>query len=570
MQNYMKKRFTLAFTALLLTTLLVGAPAHRGARTVVQPDGTEITVYRIGDEFGHYLVNAEGVLLEKDANGFLRPAASDAQENRRKIAQKEQKRAEIAERRSVSTRSNQASRGLVILVNFSNLNFVISDPNSAFTRLLNEENYSLNGATGSAKDYFTDASSGRYTPTFDVYGPYTLPQTMAYYGENDTDGSDKNPAQMVADACALAYADGVDFSKYDLDNNGRVDNVFIYYAGYNEAEWGPAESVWPHRWSITPGGNYGGTSGDITFNGKRVSDYACTSELKGDRGFNMCGVGLFCHEFSHVLGLPDLYPTGGQSHHTLLGWDLMDLGSYNNDGNTPPTYSAYQRFSVGWLTPTILNSADNYSLQELQESNSAYLVSTTGQHNLNGASPSPRLFYMLENRQQKGWDKHLPGKGMLITRINYSASRWNNNTVNNTANDMRVDIIEADSKADERTLAGDTYPNGGLYTSYTPFANYPITNITEVGELIEFQFMEGSSLRPILSDNTSFVLVTERGQLRIAGLAGGGAVALYGADGRLLAKRSVHDTTTFTLSAGIYLVLIEQDGTQYAQKVVVP
>ena len=102
---------------------------------------------------------------------------------------------------------------------------------------------------------------------------------MSYYGGNDSDGNDKNPRQMVIDACTQAFNNGVDFAQYDTDNDGYVDNVFIYYAGYNEAEGASANTVWPHRWTLA--------NANTTFNGKIVYDYACTSELKGKSGTNM-------------------------------------------------------------------------------------------------------------------------------------------------------------------------------------------------------------------------------------------------------------------------------------------
>ena len=136
----------------------------------------------------------------------------------------------------------------------------------------------------------------------------------------------------------------------------------------------------------------GNSTGSRVFDGKILYDYACSSELKGNSGSNMCGIGTFCHEFSHVLGLPDLYDTEYSGHNTLGSWDIMDYGGYSNNGRTPPSFSSYERFYLGWLTPTILNSAANITIDELQSSNQAYLVSSTGTHNLDGASPNPNSF----------------------------------------------------------------------------------------------------------------------------------------------------------------------------------
>ena len=143
------------------------------------------------------------------------------------------------------------------------------------------------------------------------------------------------------------------------------------------------------------------------------------------------------------------------------------------------------------MTPTILNTPANITLDEIQSSNSAYLVSSTGGHNLNSTSPNPSTFYLFENRQNVGWDAYLPGHGMLVTKITYNANKWSQNTVNNTASSMGVDIIEADGKSSAYGDSGDTYPNGSSYTSFIPSADYPITDITESNQVISFSFMGG-------------------------------------------------------------------------------
>ncbi len=313
-------------------------------------------------------------------------------------------------------------RSLVILVNFADKNFVVKNEKQAFTNLLNEKGYSANGGTGSARDYFSDASNGIFAPQFDVVGPYTLPQNMEYYGGNVND-NDKNPRQMVLDACRLADEAGMDFKQYDTDNNGVIDNVFIYYAGYNEAEGGGDNTVWPHRWSMPSGSNY-------RFDGVQVWDYACTSELRGSTGSNMCGIGTFCHEFGHVLGLPDYYHTA-EDKNTLGNWSIMDGGAYLNQGRTPPTYSAYDRFYLDWLKPVELKVAQNVSLEPLLSSNQAYIITKDGNHNMIGNDPQPREFFVLENRQKTGWDAYLPASGMLIWHIDYLKNAWDNNSPNN-------------------------------------------------------------------------------------------------------------------------------------------
>lgn len=519
--------FLLLLMILFSFELLNAVPAYREPILITQPDGSEITILLRGDEFFHYRTTTDGYLIKEDKDGFFKYASFDvngktqitsvraknldkrtlieqqfvrslapASEFMEMIQAAHQIQKSVRQKTPATTEPQKSyplngnPRSLVILVNFSDKNFVTANPQTAFTNLLNQNNYSTNGGTGSAKDYFRDNSTGAFDPIFDVVGPYTLPQNMAYYGGNNSSGDDKNPRQMIIDACTLANLDGVNFTQYDTDNDGFVDNVFVYYAGYNEAEGGPANTVWPHRWSLA---NY-----NTKFNGKIIFDYACTSELKGRSGSSMCGIGTFVHEFGHVLGLPDFYATDGATHFTLDYWDVMDAGPYLNDGRTPPAYSAYERFYLNWLTPIFLNSPQDGTLEALNTSNKAYLVSSTNTHNLNGVNPNPVEFFMLENRQKTGWDTFLPGKGMLATRVYYNSSTWNYNTVNNNPNSMGVDIIEADGVASSTTqsLAGDTYPGSKNVTSLNltlrngTDIDKPITNIEEINGVITFKFGE--------------------------------------------------------------------------------
>ncbi len=514
-----------AFLLLFIPTVIQAVPAYNQPITINQADGSTLTIRLHGDEFFHYRTSLDGYLVQEHADGLYYYASFDAAG---KLTAERVQAKEIAERttadqqflrnlqtadayldlietlnqerrqtkqKAPSALSAQQNyplsgnpRSLVILVNFTDRSFAIPNPQQAFSDLLNQQGYSANGATGSAKDYFRDNSAGAFNPVFDVVGPYDLPNNMTFYGGNDKDGDDKNPRQMVIDACNLASADGVNFAQYDTDNDGFIDNVFIYYAGYNEAEGGAANTIWPHRWSLP---NY------LTkIDGKVLFDYACTSELRGYYGTNMCGIGTFVHEFSHVLGLPDFYPTDGSNHHTLSDWDVMDAGPYLNQGRTPPAYSAYERFFLGWLTPTLLDAPQDVVLDTLLSANQAYLISSTHTHNLKGNQPNPTEFFLLENRQQAGWDAFLPGHGMLITRVFYNANNWIYNTVNNQAAAMGVDIIEADSKANTTSFAGDPFPGTSNVTTFYPKLrngtdiNKPLYGIAETNGIISFKFSE--------------------------------------------------------------------------------
>lgn len=529
-----KSLHCLLFISITILSLskLYAVPATPNPITVKQADGTEITIRLRGDEFFNYKTTLDGYTLIPDDKGILTYAQSDTkgrlyssrvkannaekrnltekvfvQGLRRNISYTKQNIASRVKRVASSTTTTSAQfsyplkgapRSLVILVNFSDLNFVVPAPKTAFSNLLTQTGYSANGGTGSARDYFKDNSMGLFDPQFDVVGPFILPQLMSYYGENDASELDKNPRQMVIDACKLASENGVNFADYDTDKDGIVDNVFIYYAGYNEAEGAPKNTVWPHRWSLA---NY-----NTKFNGVAVYDYACTSELQRTSGSLMCGIGTFCHEFGHVLGLPDYYATNDATHQTLSYWNIMDYGPYLNSGRTPPSYSAFDRFYLNWLVPTEIKASGEYSLDNLNTTNKAYIFTQSGNHNLDGANPTPTEFFSIENRQKIGWDSYLPGHGMLLSHIYYNASDWGNNTVNNSALALGYDIVEADGIASDATLSGDPFPGTQNIKSYTPLLRNktdirkPLTDITETNGIIQFHFATNIVLKESLND----------------------------------------------------------------------
>lgn len=349
---------------------------------------------------------------------------------------------------------------LVILAEFSDLKFstVGDDPQKFYTRMLNEEGFTYsNGANGSARDYYVDNSNGKFQPTFDVVGPVTVSNTMRYYGAN-SGGSDNYTriAEMITEACTLAHDNyGVDFSKYDLDGDGQVDNVYVVYAGYGESDTGNTNTIWPHAAYLV-----NNLYSKFELDNKQIDRYTCCNEIDGLRRGQPVGIGLFVHEFTHVLGLADHYDIYSSSTaYTPDSYDLMDSGSYNNDSNTPPLLSAYERNALGWLDLTELTADESVvkTLPELGASNKAYRVSVPGNDN---------EYYVLENRQQKGWDAYLPGHGMLMWHIDYDYFVWLANTVNTVASHQRVDIVEADNRRTDSSRDGDTFPGASNVTSW--------------------------------------------------------------------------------------------------------
>ena len=499
---------------IVLLSAIVGSvwavPARRGGLVVTQPDGSELTVYQHGDEHFHWMTNDKGEWLKVDIDGFYRVTEALSAE------QIEAKRMAAPKRVTMAAYPlNIAPRGLVILVNFTDVAFETSkaelDSMLIGKNYTRDYSYTYRGKTyrvtsnGSARQYFEDASFGQYNPQLDVVGPVTVSKASTYYGGNNSAGNDKYPEVMIKEACELVN-DSVDYSLYDNDNDGYVDFVYVIYAGYGEADGGGDDTIWPHAWYL-----YSAAGRKCEVDGKKIDLYACGNELDNYTKHHT-GIGTFCHEFSHVLGLPDLYTTEGETHKTLGEWSILDYGPYNNDGNTPPTYSAYERFFMGWLTPRLITEPENITLAELNDSQEALLISSSDQHNLIGNDPDPTTFYLLENRQQTGWDEYLPGHGLMLTKIQYNYNKWYNNTVNNTATKMGVDLIEADGKAPQYDAnrpsngymgkAKDLFPAGA--TAYTQITDHAIEEITEENGLIAFTYKGGveDTIPPVNGDST--------------------------------------------------------------------
>ncbi len=447
--------------------------------SVTQPDGSTLTLKITGDEFHHYYSTLDGTPMRRTAKGMWVADESVAQEptsarKARRVAQERQL--------SSSYPLEGSPKSLVILVNFTDLKFqyTLAD----FERMLNESGYSQNGGVGSARDYFIASSDSVFSPVFDCYGPVTVSKGYAYYGGNSGSSSSIHASQMVVEACNLVADMGVDMAQYDTNNDGRLDNVFVYFAGHNEAEHGGENTIWPHRSAV---------GGSERVQGKLIYDYACTSELRGASGKSMCGIGTFCHEFGHVLGLPDYYDTG-YKYYTVGTWDIMCSGSYNGNGKTPPSYTAGERFQLGWLTPIQLKDAGPYTLEPLETSNKAYLIAET-EHNLSFNSADPNEYWLLENRQNVGWDAPstaLPGTGMLIFHITYNAGSWGANTPNCYL-PLRYDIEEAYG-AKGYSTPSDPFPGTAKVTQFTPILHnktiveQPILDIAEEGLDIVFTF----------------------------------------------------------------------------------
>ena len=392
----------LATLALLLGAfhILSAVPAYPGKIRVTQPDGSVITIRIHGDEWFHYVTDESGQVVARGADGFYRPAQMPSAAGRAEALRMREEagrmRAQAASAAKAGSMSMGTHRIPVILVEFQDVPFVISDPRAAFDALLNQEGYSANGGTGSVRDFYVENSHGQYDPVFDVFGPYTLSKNSADYVNN--------AGGALVEACQAMNAD-IDFSRYDSDGDGYVDMTLMYYAGHNAAETGlENEQIWPHQ---------GYAGGSTRLDGKRIYKYFCTSELKGYSGSNMCGIGTTTHEFAHSLGLPDFYDTDYSTNGSaggLYSYSTMCSGPYNNNGRTPPYFNAEELIMLGWM--------DGYTEIESQGS----LTVTPVQNRVAYRIPTSTdgEYFVLECRGKTGWDSALPGNGLLVYHVDKS------------------------------------------------------------------------------------------------------------------------------------------------------
>lgn len=546
---------------LLCAGLLAGSagvaravPADPRPITVTQPDGTTLVLSHRGDEKCSFFVSESGLIVRRADDGWYRVVANDgslsnftpADLSVKPALQNDFEPAKAFESLQRMALNNPLARNyygqnavpaparavapgiydnadghdlrkvpttgsphvLVILVNYTDVQFsYCPDPHTEMVNAMTQPGYSNYGATGSALDFYRDQSRGIYTPQFDVYGPVQLPHERVYYGGNGSNGSDARAYQMVIDACNILDGE-VDFSKYDTNGDGYVDNVYVFYAGNGENDSNMPNCVWPHSWNI----EYAETP--PVLDGVKINRYACSNELNfrpSNPDPEFAGIGTFCHEFGHVLGQPDMYATSYTNSFTPGSYSAMDHGSYNNNGRTPPNFSAYERYAMEWIKPIDITEPTAISMFSLTNGGNVYKMTLDASR--------PTEYFLFENRQQDGWDEFIPGHGMLVWHIDFNKAVWDKNIVNNTPGHQYADIIEADGTQSEGTRDADVFPGTRTVTSFThltvpAFCNWdktasklPLTDIEEtVGGIISFKAGEPG-------ENDPFFIATPEPQL---------------------------------------------------------
>ncbi|MBR3480341.1 MAG: endonuclease [Prevotella sp.] len=475
-----RQRSTMLVLLFFFAMVAFAVPAKPGfTRTLTITDGSTVNAMLVGDEYLHYWLGDDGKAYQavsqqkRGAKGgsedgdavyqaFDVEAAKKSADERRSNAN--QQRARRLAPRKVGSVGNISGekKGIIILVNFKDKAFTATQ--SDFYNLANTVNYNSGNFKGSMYDYFYAQSDGQFRLTFDVVGPYTVSKNYAYYGANDSNGSDVHPAEMVIEAVKLADND-VNFANYDWDNDGFVDQVYVVYAGKGEADGGAEDTIWPHEYDLYSANYYGDGEGIQILDDVKIKTYACGGEQNGSTG-ETAGIGTMCHEFSHCLGYPDFYDTDYSGGQGMGYWDLMNSGSYNGNGYRPAGYTSYERWVAGWKTPIELKYTQTISnMAALQTTGSnSYIIYNKGNSN---------EYYLLENRQKTGWDTNLPGAGLLILHVDYDADVWSHNKPNDDPAHQRMTWIAADNEYQYNLTSNGkkSYTRAGMANDPFPYGS---------------------------------------------------------------------------------------------------
>lgn len=522
-------KFSTLFRRLALTAAVVcgGMPAGAiapipGYVKVACGDGNTIEARIEGNADFHYYVTRDGAryVIDAESGKLVRTDRTEVELRNRvaevteaRIAADEQHRARRQAQRVApgpikgNFPTTGTVRGLIVLVEFQDVKFQPGSTQEYFDKKVNTFGYSGPETSGSVVDYFKEQSGGVFTPEFDVVGPLTLPRNRAGYGYVDM-GDDVDG--FFRDCALAADAAGVDFTRYDVNNDAFVDFFFVIFAGHGEAQGGPAECIWP---VMKDESDYILEA----FDGMYLGVCACSCELKHGEGTDLDGVGTICHEFSHIIGLPDIYDGTGSGGYGMGHFDMMDRGPYNNDLITPSGYTAMDKYTLGWLTPKVLDAPEkDVTLGSFVKTNDCCFI----------VNPeNPNEYYTIENRQLDGFDSALPGHGLVISYVHYDKSLWKKNVVNSPlmARYEHVTIVPADGKKElelEDTLPhleeGDTWPGYRGKTEFTAKtepaavwrasgsvkpADIAITNIRENEDgSVSFDYNVQASVADIMTD----------------------------------------------------------------------
>lgn len=575
----MKKIFFFLSMFFAFAASTQAVPVRPGVKKVLTlADGTAVTAELKGDEYMGWWETADGrkfVPSVADNNTFV---TADLAAMRAQSAERRAIVADAREKRMAAARTLKKSslggdhitytgkkKGIIILVNFTDSKFATGHDKAYYENVMNTPGFTSDeGYVGSVRDYFYAQSNGTFELDFDVFGPIELGHNYSYYGKDGSSSRDLRVGMMIKEAVLGADEAGADWASYDWDDDGECDQVFVLYAGLGQASGGDANTIWPHEYKMSACAELNRTA-VTTASGIVVDTYACGNEnqpklVNGQfvKEYEPSGIGTICHEFSHCLGFPDMYDTSGQNSYAMGTWDIMSAGSYNGDGMVPANYTAWERIYAGWVEPIVLDKAATVkTMIPASQYGRPFII-------YNDAYEDE--YYLLENRQQEGWDAKLYGKGLLITHVDYNKDYWRRNVVNYYPNHQRCTIFHADNddlSTYTSNITGDTYPYkvgnrilndkltdesepaATLYNNNSDGRKFMGKSITSIRSrdngTVSFSFMGGDSNNIVENGApTGIAHVTVDGVKKVDGV--------FSLDGRYLGN------SLSTLAKGIYIV----------------
>lgn len=575
----MKKLYLMLSMLFAFGAAANAVPAKKLQKVITLTNGTQVSVELRGDEYLSWWEGTDGTAYRATADenvfeAFDLEAQKPAAAARR--ARAEQGRVARLARVKNSLKGADdkmrglggdhitykgVKKGLVVLVDFKNKKFADGHDLEYYKNVINGKDFSdeEEGYVGSVRDYFLAQSNGQFELDFDVVGPVTMSKNYGYYGNDGAYQKDEKVYEMIKEACD-GIQDKVNLKDYDWDGDGEADQVFFLYAGLGQASGGSVGTVWPHESEL----RYW-PCGVLSYSTGKINTYACANELQpetqGSSRYISAGIGTICHEFSHCLGFADMYDTTGGGGYGMSVFDVMDQGSYNGNGFVPCNYTAFERIYAGWVEAIEL--IDPATVKDMKS------VSDYGRPFIMYNYKNTNEYFLMENRQNTGWDKGLYGSnGLLIVHVNYVPSRWANNSVNSSAEKIQCcTVVNADGSREntQYSLQGDLYPYevkgvtmndeftdesepaAKLYTknSDNSYAlGIPITNIKRSKGSISFLVCGGDANNVI--DNTFNGVVDGINGVTVANKAADNRI--YSIDGRYLG------TDASALGKGIYVV----------------
>lgn len=575
----MKKLYLMLSMLFAFGAAANAVPAKKLQKVITLTNGTQVSVELRGDEYLSWWEGTDGTAYRATADdavfeAFDLEAQKPAAAARR--ARTEQGRVARLARVKNSLKGADdkmrglggdhitykgVKKGLVVLVDFKNKKFADGHDLEYYKNVINGKDFSdeEEGYVGSVRDYFLAQSNGQFELDFDVVGPVTMSKNYGYYGNDGAYQKDEKVYEMIKEACD-GIQDKVNLKDYDWDGDGEADQVFFLYAGLGQASGGSAGTVWPHESEL----RYW-PCGVLSYSTGKINTYACANELQpetqGSSRYISAGIGTICHEFSHCLGFADMYDTTGGGGYGMSVFDVMDQGSYNGNGFVPCNYTAFERIYAGWVEAIELESPA--TVKDMKS------VSDYGRPFIMYNYKNTNEYFLMENRQNTGWDKGLYGSnGLLIVHVNYVPSRWANNSVNSSAEKIQCcTVVNADGSREntQYSLQGDLYPYevkgvtmndeftdesepaAKLYTknSDNSYAlGIPITNIKRSKGSVSFLVCGGDDKNVI--DNTFNGVVDGINGVTVANKAADNRI--YSIDGRYLG------TDASALGKGIYVV----------------